>query len=139
MRGRPLCVVCLIFLLINGIRLLVMSGDAWVKVPADSIFAEAAVDGSLEMPSGFTEKKAAYVLVQGQLYKKSNTLKNQVLYLKNNSITYQNQIYSESKIIIYDKTFSNIPIGATIQIFGRIGVFDTVRNIKMPLFRSLCF
>lgn len=86
-----------------------MSGDDWLKIPADSVFSGDA-------------------LVQGQVYKKSNTLKNQVLYLKNNSITYQNQIYNESKIIIYDKTFSNIPIGATVQIYGRLGVFEEARN-----------
>ena len=113
MKGRPLCVVCLMFLCMNGIILLMMSGDDWLKVPADSIFAE---------------NETADVLVQGQVYKKSNTSKNQVLYLKNNSIIYQNQIYNESKIIIYDKTFSNIPIGTTLQISGTLGVFDEARN-----------
>ena len=123
MRGRLLCVVCLIFLLINGIRLLMMSGDAWDQGPADSIFS-----GFVSSDSEADWKKTADVLVQGCVYKKSNTLKNQVLYLKNNSITYQNQIHNESKIIIYDKTFSNIPIGTTIQIYGRLGVFEEARN-----------
>lgn len=126
MRGRPLCVVCLIFLLINGIRLLMMSGDAWVQVPADSIFSGFC--GFVSSDSESAREKTADALVQGCVYKKSNTLKNQVLYLKNNSITYQNQIYNESKIIIYDKTFSNIPIGTTIQIYGRLGVFEEARN-----------
>lgn len=126
MRGRPLCVVCLICLLINGIRLFMMSGDAWVQVPADSIFSGFC--GFVSSDSESAREKTADALVQGCVYKKSNTLKNQVLYLKNNSITYQNQIYNESKIIIYDKTFSNIPIGTTIQIYGRLGVFEEARN-----------
>lgn len=103
-----------------------MSGDAWVQVPADSIFSGFC--GFVSSDSESAREKTADALVQGCVYKKSNTLKNQVLYLKNNSITYQNQIYNESKIIIYDKTFSNIPIGATVQIYGRLGVFEEARN-----------
>ena len=77
MRGRPLCVVCLIFLLINGIRLLMVSGDAWVQVPADSIFSGFC--GFVSSDSESAREKTADALVQGCVYKKSNTLKNQVL------------------------------------------------------------
>lgn len=113
MRGRTLCTVCLIILWINVIRLILISGDTFVEVPACSIF--------------FTEQKMS-VVIQGQVYKKSNTLNNQIIYLKNNSITYQNQVYQEAKILIYDKSFTDIPIGKTVKLYGIAETFDRARN-----------
>lgn len=112
-KGRTLCTVCLIILWINGIRLFLISGDTFIEVPACSIF--------------FTEQKMSVVL-QGQVYKKSNTLNNQIYYLKNNSLTYQNQVYHESKILIYDKSFIDIPIGKTVKLYGVAEAFKTSRN-----------
>lgn len=105
--------VCLIFLIINGIRLLIMSGETLTELPASSIFLSEG------------EKN---VIIRGQIYKKSNTSKNQILYLKNNSITYQNQIYYESKILIYDNTFSEVPIGKVIELCGTLEKFEQARN-----------
>ena len=68
MKKRPLCILCLTFLIIQGVLLLLTSGDELVKVPASSIF--------------FKQKQMRNVLVQGQVYKKKNTSKIQILYLK---------------------------------------------------------
>lgn len=39
MRKRPLCIVCLTFLLIRSFLLVLTSGETLVKVPASSIFS----------------------------------------------------------------------------------------------------
>lgn len=100
---------------------MIMGGDDLKKVPASSIFYEEAEYNK----QGEQEKE---VLVEGQVYKKSNTSDNQILYLKNNSITYQDQTFFESKIIIYDNSFINIPIGKTIRLYTTVQRFQQARN-----------
>lgn len=117
--------VCLILLILTGIQFIIKGGDDFREVPASSIFCEREMEDEL---SGVRGGPREQVLIQGQVYKKSNTSKNQILYLKNNSITYQEQNYFESKIIIYDKSFINIPIGKTIQMCGVIAPFEQARN-----------
>lgn len=114
MRKRPLCIVCLTFLLVRSFLLAVTSGEALVKVPASSIFSEQ------------TEKTE--VILQGQVFKKTNTSKTQILYLKNNSMIHKNKSYYESNILIYDDTFLEIPIGKTICVKGKPIPFEKPRN-----------
>ena len=87
MKKRPLCTICLMFLIIRSL-LLIINGQPFVRLPVSSIFYE------------MEEEKE--VLLEGTVYQKSNTEKNQVLYLKNNSITYQKKTFYESNILIYD-------------------------------------
>lgn len=42
MKKRPLCMLCLTFLIIKGILLMMTGGDGLVEVPASSIFYEQA-------------------------------------------------------------------------------------------------
>ncbi len=114
MRNRPLCMVCLAFLIIKSIVLVLTSGEGLVEIPASSIFSQ--------------QTKEAEVLLQGQVYKKSNTSKTQILYLKNNSVIHKNQSYYESNILIYDDTFLEIPIGKTICVRGSAKAFEKARN-----------
>ena len=114
MRKRPLCFMCLIFILIRSILLIFFSGQSLVKVPASSIFLE--------------ENEVSDVLIRGQVYKKTNTSKIQILYLKNNSISVQNKSYKESQILVYDDTFTDVPIGKIITIQGKISAFEGARN-----------
>ena len=95
MKKRPLCYVCLVFLLIKSVLLLLTGGQS----------------GGLSADSIFQEEKEKEVILQGQVYQKTSTSKMQILYLKNNSINSQNESFYESKIIVYDKTFQNIAIG----------------------------
>lgn len=113
--------VCLILLCISGMRLIIKGGDYFRNVPAYSIFYE-------EPEQNKQEEQEKEVLIRGQIYKKSNTSEYQVLYLKNNSITYQEQTYFESNIIIYDKSFINIPIGKIVQSCATIQRFEQSRN-----------
>ena len=114
MRKRPLCTVCLMFLIIKSIVLVLTSGEGLVEIPASSIFSQ--------------QTNEAEVLLQGQVYKKTNTSNIQILYLKNNSMIYKNQSYYESNILIYDNTFSEIPIGETICVRGKTTLFEKARN-----------
>ncbi|MEE1315086.1 MAG: DNA internalization-related competence protein ComEC/Rec2 [Faecalimonas sp.] len=116
MKKRPLCFLCLAFLIVEGIVLWILGGDR-VKVPANSIFSV--------MEEG--ESKSA-VVVQGQIYKKEYTSKNQVLYLKENSITSEKNSYYESKLIVYDASFTELAIGECIKFTGRLQCFEGARN-----------
>ena len=90
------------------------SGETLVKVPAYSIFSD--------------QSEKTEVIIQGQVYKKTNTSKTQILYLKNNSMIHKNKSYYESNILIYDDTFLEIPIGKTICVKGKIVPFEKPRN-----------
>ncbi len=112
MKKRPLCYMCLVFLLIKSV-LLILTGGQPKRPPVDSIFRQA-------------EEKE--VIMQGQLYQKTNTSKMQILYLKNNSIKSQDKSFYESNIIVYDKTFQEISIGKTVRLRGKAEVFETAHN-----------
>lgn len=114
MRKRPLCMVCLTFLLIRSCLLMLTSGETLVKVPAYSIFSD--------------QSEKTEVIIQGQVYKKANTSKTQILYLKNNSMIHKNKSYYESNILIYDDTFLEIPIGKIICVKGKTVPFKKPRN-----------
>ena len=105
MRTRPLCFVCLLFLIVQSIGLMI-SGKSQCEIPASSIYQG--------------EDKQV-VRVQGQVYKKENKSKYQIIYLKNNSVR-------DSKLMIYDKNFIQISIGQKVEVNGTIGHFDKARN-----------
>ena len=105
--------MCLIFLMIKTFILIMTGGQSLLKVPAESVFQDE------------TEQE---VLIRGQVYQKSNTAKVQILYLKNNSIHSENKSYHESQLLIYDDTFTEIPIGKQVTLKGTTSHFDTARN-----------
>lgn len=106
MKTRPLCFVCLFFLLFQIIFLIVTSGGSLGEIPASSIF--------------YDEKEKS-VLIRGQVYKKTNTSNIQILYLKNNSI-------NDSNIMVYDNNFTEISIGEVLTLKGRTSCFEKARN-----------
>lgn len=114
MKKRPLCTLCLTFLMIKSILLMLTSGQTLVKVPASSIF--------------FGQTGKTEVVIQGQVYKKTSTSKIQILYLKNSLLLQDDKSYQESNILIYDDTFSQVPIGKTICVRGKITPFERARN-----------
>ncbi len=115
MRKRPLALLCLVFLITKGFLVFICGGD--VTIPTDSIFSE--------MSSGDAKSQ---VQIQGRIYKKEHTSKNQILYLKDNFITDNETSYYESRILIYDSSFQELPIGKTIQLTGTIQKFERARN-----------
>ncbi len=106
MRNRPLCFLCLVFLILQSILLLLEGGNSAFEVPASSVFSKG--EGQM-------------VTVQGQVYRKSYTSKVQILYLKNNSV-------QDSNLLIYDENFIDAPIGTTIAIKGQTTPFERARN-----------
>lgn len=114
MKNRPLCSVCLLFCLMLCIAT-VCGGEKLVKELRPSS-AEVRLQGG--------EK----VIAAGKVYKKADKEKYQVLYLKNNSITYHQLSLKESRLIIYDENKQNIGIGDFLTAQGEIGFFENARN-----------
>lgn len=106
MKTRPLCFVCLLVILLQGVMVIVRGGESLVEIPTSSVFYEG-------------QEKT--VLLRGQVYKKTNHSNYQILYLKNNSV-------KDNILFIYDKDFTDIPIGKYILIRGKLGFFKHARN-----------
>lgn len=106
MKTRPCCVVCLLFLLLQSILLMIKSGESLVEIPRTSIFYE--------------ETEEALIL-KGQIYKKTNHSNYQILYLKNNSV-------ADSRLMIYDSSFTDVPIGNYILLRGKRNYFERADN-----------
>lgn len=106
MKTRPLCFVCLLILILQGMMLIMKGGDSIAEIPASSVFYEG---------------KEKTVLLKGQVYKKTNNSNVQILYLKNNSV-------EDIRLMIYDKDFTDVPIGKYILIRGKTGILETARN-----------
>ena len=86
--------------------ILLTGGSFLTKIPASSIFYEG---------------KEKLVRIQGQVYRKESKSNIQLLYLKNKSKT-------DSKIIIYDDNFTEIPIGKSVLVEGHTITFSHARN-----------
>lgn len=106
MKTRPLCCVCLLIIFLQGMLLIAKGGDSLVDIPRSSVFYEG-------------QEKT--LLIKGQVYKKTNNSNYQILYLKNNSV-------EDDKLLVYDKTFTDVPIGKYILIRGKLGFFECARN-----------
>ncbi len=114
MKKRPLCTILFMFLVFQSVKYIRMDERALVTVPVSSIFSE--------------QTRAKSAVVCGQVYKKKTEPEYQILYLKNNSITYQNQTYQEPYIIVYEDTFQKINIGQTVKLQGTLSSFESARN-----------
>ena len=91
-----------------------MDGQTLMKVPASSIFSEY--------------ETVSDVTVQGQIYKKAIRSEYQLLYLKNNSITYQEKSYQESYLLVYDDSMQHVKIGQSVRVKGALSAFEEARN-----------
>lgn len=114
MRKRPLCYLCLAFLLLRAILLLV--GGAKLEYR----FRPAPIE-----TSGLEGEN---VLAEGRVYRKEEKEKYQLIYLKNNSIVHSGQQIKESKIIVYDEKFIQCKIGNTLKVKGELGLFESAAN-----------
>ena len=106
MKTRSLCFVCLLIIMFQGVILSMKGGDSLREIPQSSIFYE---------------EQEKTLLFKGQVYKKSYNSNYQILYLKNNSV-------EDGKLYVYDKTFTDVPIGKYILIRGKTENFETARN-----------
>lgn len=81
-------------------------------------------------PSGAERllKENESVTVVGTVMRAEQKEKNQVLYLKDNSITYQGKKFYESKLIVYDSKFTQYQIGNILSVSGKAGFFQRALN-----------
>ena len=114
MRNRPLCSGCLVVFLIICICVN-MGGTKFIKDLRPSVLERYW-------------QEADAIELTGQIYKKEQKENYQILYLKKNSIYYQNKSLKESKIIIYDESKQKVLLGNTVYVKGRIHFFDAARN-----------
>ena len=105
-KNRPLLSVCLVVLL--AVAASVLCGEERIIGELRSSPLEAAV------PPEET------VLVQGQVYRVAPKAESQALYLKNNSIQYQKQIFQESRMIIYTDPNVQVDIGNIVRGEGKV-------------------
>ena len=113
-KNRPLLSVCLMVLTVITAAVLWAQGR-FVRELRPSPLESAA-------PPGET------VTVQGQVYRVENKKDNQELYLKNNSIQYQNQLFQESRMIIYADPDLQVNMGSKVRAEGKVSYFQNARN-----------
>ncbi len=114
MRNRPLCGVCLIFFLFFA---------AGIHVGKEKLIKELR-PSPLEQCVGEGEE----ISLAGCLYKREIKDKYQVLYLKNNSISHQEQSLEESRILVYEDKITEVHIGQELQVEGKVSFFESARN-----------
>ncbi len=113
-KNRPLLSVCLVVLAL--ITAAVLRGEERLVRELRPSPLESAV------PPDET------VTVQGQVYRIENKNEIQVLYLKNNSIQYQKQLFQESRMIIYADPDLQIDMGNKVRAEGKVSYFQNARN-----------
>ncbi len=114
LKNRPLCTVCLILTLLFCIG----AGCGREKVVSD--LRPSAAELKL--------KEGDHITFAGRVYQKSEKQDYQILYLKNNSIKYQQQSLKESKMIVYDEKKKNVDIGDVVSVQGELRFFEDARN-----------
>lgn len=114
MRNRPLMSGCLILFFLIAMCAII-GGAEFVKELRPSVLENVV-------------EEKEYIRLSGQVYDKEEKEKYQVIYLKNNSIIYQNKSFKESKIIVYDEKKLNIGIGNQIEVYGEVSFYEAERN-----------
>lgn len=114
MRHRPLCMISLLLVLTYS-AVIVTGGAKFVKELRPSGIEVHVPDGE-------------NIQVAGEVYQKEEKEDYQILYLKNNSVNYQEQSFKESKLIIYDEKKEKACIGNYIVAFGGVSIYQKERN-----------
>ena len=129
MKNRPLCSLCLVIAVLIG-ALTAGAGARFVRELRAS-------------PVEQYGEKDDWLTVRGQVYKKEEKEKYQILYLKNCSINIQKDQQSqqnqkdrkgqksfiqESRMLIYDEEKNKIQIGNEVEAKGSLSFFEVARN-----------
>ena len=114
MKKRPLCAICIIFLVAQCVRVLFFGVD--------------------DMRSSALEKAFAgegFVRLTGTVYRIEEKKKVTAFYLKDNVVTASGRNFSETDILVYysnEREKKEIKIGNILEISGEAGAFDSARN-----------
>mgnify|MGYP000516729886 FL=1 len=126
MKNRPLCSLCLVIAILIGI----LTAGAGAK------FVSELRPSPVEQYG----EKDDWLIVRGQVYKKEEKEKYQILYLKKCYVYFQkdqqsqqNQqsqqsLIKESRMLIYDEKKNKIQIGNEVEAEGKLSFFETARN-----------
>ena len=126
MKNRPLCSLCLVIAILIGI----LTAGAGAKFVSELRPSPVEQHG----------EKDDWLIVRGQVYKKEEKEKYQILYLKKCSVYFQkdqqsqqNQqsqqsLIKESRMLIYDEKKNKIQIGNEVEAEGKLSFFETARN-----------
>lgn len=125
-KNRPLCSLCLVIAILIGI----LTAGAGAKFVSELRPSPVEQHG----------EKDDWLIVRGQVYKKEEKEKYQILYLKKCSVYFQkdqqsqqNQqsqqsLIKESRMLIYDEKKNKIQIGNEVEAEGKLSFFETARN-----------
>lgn len=114
MRDRPLCGICLILALLICTTAYVGKGPAAKNLRPSPLKQAVSEDEVL--------------ILEGQVYRKEIKENYQILFLKNNSINYQEQSFIEPKIIVYDEDKKEVRIGNKVRVTGAVSYYEGARN-----------
>ena len=126
MKNRPLCSLCLVIAILIG----VLTAGAGAKFVPELRASPVEQYG----------EKDDWLIVRGQVYKKEEKEKYQILYLKKCSVYFQKDQQSqqnqqsqqsfikESRMLIYDEKKNKIQIGNEVEAEGKLSFFETARN-----------
>ena len=114
MKKRPLCLVCLAVFMVQVIWFVLEGGSAYRDAPAGTVFHEGPAEKDISLT--------------GTVYRKVHTSDYQMLYLKDNSISYYDKSYEESRILVYDDSFHEVNIGNVIFVSGSAKAFERAHN-----------
>ena len=140
MRKRPLCAICILFLVIQAVRV------CFFGVGEETSALERALAGNAgntpEEKSGSentgniqdensvdVSDEDMRVTLEGTVYRIEEKAKVTAVCVKNNAVSASRQKFNESKLMVYirpDQT--KIKIGNQIKISGEASVFQTARN-----------
>ena len=120
MKERILFTICLgLFGL--GFLAVQLAGDKFLEELSPSPLEQEVLTGQM-------------IHLTGQVYRKEQSGKQQILYLKNNSISdtghidHKNQSFKESRILIYDDKNIPVKIGNILLAEGQVSFFEPARN-----------
>lgn len=114
MKKRPLCAICVLFLVMQAIR----AGFFSAEHTEFSALEKLALEG-------------ADAVLTGTVYKIEEKQKVTAFYLKNNAVSSAGREIAESRVLVYYSNNTNkneIKIGNILNVRGEMQVFDTARN-----------
>lgn len=109
---RPLCAASLFFLGIQAI----LTGGVHLSPDRPPLGLEKQIEGK------------APVILEGTVCRREEKAEYEALYLKNNQIHFNNQVFYESKVLVYIETKNQTKIGNRIKISGEADTFQDARN-----------
>ena len=123
MRKRPLCTICILFLVIQAARVCLWGAGDETSALAGALTGENP--GTEESRSAREES----VTLQGTVYRIEEKTKVTAVCVKDNAVSVSGQKFNESKIMVYIRPDQpEIKIGNKVKISGEASAFEPARN-----------